>query len=52
MLLRDSEVNIEHKWIKYVKSVLQELGINDMWLSQTVPNPVWFKNTIKLRLYD
>lgn len=51
-LLKDSELNIEHKWITLVRNTLQELGMNNIWLSKAVPSHVWFKNAIKLKLSD
>ena len=35
-----------------VQSIFEELGLNNVWLSQTVPCISWLKTAIKLRLSD
>lgn len=42
----------EFKWIKYVKSILQEVGRNDFWINQNVNMPKHVPQIIKRILID
>ena len=51
-LFNDLASNTGNKWIKLVKSIFDELGMSNIWETQTVPSFLWLKNTCKLRLND
>lgn len=42
----------EFKWLNFIKSVFEETGLNNIWLSQTFPNDTWLIKCIKQKLYD
>ena len=39
-------------WVASVKSLLNECGMSGFWLTQNVPNAVWFKKAIERKLMD
>jgi hypothetical protein len=47
-----SDSNNEYDWLKYVKTSLDNLGLNYLWLTQSVSNTNWLKTTIKQRISD
>jgi hypothetical protein len=51
LLLSDSNIH-DYEWLKYIKSSLEDLGLNYLWLSQSVPNINWLKSIIKQRISD
>ena len=51
VLLSDSKKH-NYEWLKYIKSSLEDLGLNYLWLSQSVPNINWLKSVIKQRISD
>ena len=40
------------KWINYVKSLLENCGLNNIWLEQNAHNNVWLINKVKQVLND
>ena len=40
------------KWLGFVKSTLEKLGLNEVWQSQQFPNASWLYLSIKRRLQD
>ena len=40
------------KWLGFVKSTLEKLGLNEVWQSQQFPNASWLYLSIKRKLQD
>ncbi len=40
------------RWVACVKKLLNDNGMSGIWLSQTVPNLMWFKRAVERRLKD
>ncbi len=39
-------------WVAYVKKLLNDNGMLEIWLAQNVPNLMWFKGAVERRLKD
>lgn len=39
-------------WIACIKNICNECGMSWLWLTQTVPNVIWVKKAVELRLKD
>ncbi len=39
-------------WLTYIRNVCNECGMSNVWLSENVVNPTWFKRAIEQRLKD
>lgn len=40
-------------WIAYVKKALNDLGMTEFWINQTIPHSIqWFKHFSRQRIYD
>lgn len=40
------------KWIRYIKSIFENCGMLDIWLSNNFVNKTWLTNSVKQRLCD
>ncbi len=41
-----------YKWLKFVKTTLDNLGFSNIWQNQNIPSFNWFKCAVKLRISD
>ena len=39
-------------WIVHVEKILNESGMSNLWITQSIPNTKWLKHAIKLRCQD
>ena len=39
-------------WLNYVKAICNDCGLSQVWLSQEVVNPAWFRLTVEQQLKD
>ncbi len=39
-------------WITFIRSICNDCGMSGIWTSQSIVNPKWFKQAVKLRLKD
>ena len=53
LLLKLYEENVYcSPWILYIKKILDECGMSNIWLTQSFPSKEWLKSSIKQKLYD
>ena len=53
LLLNDFQLfQIKHKWICFVKNILDQCGLSYIWTTQNIPDYLWLKNNVKLILHD
>jgi len=50
-LLRDNDI-FSSKWIRYVHTILHELGMSNLWYEYEKTNCSWVRSALKLRLSD